>query len=80
MVSHTVLGMALAYTGLAFLLHSRGVMIINLGFQFLNLLYLKLIEEKELEARYGETYRQYKRETPFFWFRFSAPVNKKTAD
>lgn len=75
-----VLGMALAYTGLAFLLHSWGVMMINLGFQILNLLYLKLIEEKELEARYGDAYSQYKRATPFFWFRFSAPVNKKTAD
>ncbi|HNX68810.1 MAG TPA: isoprenylcysteine carboxylmethyltransferase family protein [Candidatus Omnitrophota bacterium] len=27
---------------------------------------IKLIEEKELEARFGDAYRQYKKETPFF--------------
>jgi len=27
--------------------------------------YIKLVEEKELEARFGEEYREYKRKTPF---------------
>lgn len=29
------------------------------------LVYLKLVEERELEARFGEEYRSYKRSTPF---------------
>ena len=29
------------------------------------LIYIKMVEEKELEKRFGEEYRMYKRRTPF---------------
>jgi protein-S-isoprenylcysteine O-methyltransferase Ste14 len=29
-------------------------------------MYIKFIEEKELEARFGQEYSEYKKRTPFF--------------
>ena len=36
-----------------------------LGIMPIHILYLKVFEEKELEARYGESYIEYKKTTPF---------------
>jgi protein-S-isoprenylcysteine O-methyltransferase Ste14 len=36
----------------------------------LNLTYLKAIEEKEMERKFGEDYLRYKREIPMFFPRF----------
>lgn len=38
---------------------------------------IKLVEEKELEERFGDAYRQYKKETPFFVPRFKRHLGDK---
>jgi len=59
------LGTFLAYAGFCLLIGSfSAVAIVALLIGAL-LLYLKLIEEKELEARFGAEYLEYKRVTPF---------------
>lgn len=43
-----------------------------------HLFYLKFFEELELELRFGESYRQYKRQIPFLFPRMPVNANHKT--
>ena len=44
---------------------TNSAIVIVVIFTTILLLYVKFIEEKELEARFGVEYKAYKRETPF---------------
>ena len=53
--------------GIGFLLHSVSMVFVwTPVFVILNVLELKLIEEPELERRFGESYIEYKRRVPMF--------------
>ena len=56
---------ATAYLGLSIYLGSVAAIGLVALFAGLLLLYVKVVEEKELEARFGDAYLQYKRNTPF---------------
>jgi protein-S-isoprenylcysteine O-methyltransferase Ste14 len=58
-------GTMLLYFGLCTLLVSPGAFVIVIFLSLLLLVYIKLVEERELEARFGEAYCVYKQETPF---------------
>lgn len=60
-----VLGTVTAYLGLGVYAGSVAAIALVLLFAGLLLGYVKLLEEKELEARFGEAYLEYKRVTPF---------------
>jgi protein-S-isoprenylcysteine O-methyltransferase Ste14 len=59
------LGTFLGYFGICILIGSISAIVIILILTTMLLLYVKLIEEKELEARFGVEYLEYKRNTPF---------------
>ena len=59
------LGTLLLYLGFAFILKLASMVFLTLLFFIFLFLFIKLWEEKELEARFGEEYRKYKRRTPF---------------
>jgi len=59
------LGTLLAYGGIAVWVGSLSALAMVLLLAILLLSYLKLVEEKELEARFGPDYVEYKRTTPF---------------
>jgi len=59
------LGTVIAYLGIAIWLGSFSAIGIVLLLTLLLLIYLKRIEERELEARFGSEYLEYKRNTPF---------------
>lgn len=59
------LGTVTAYLGIAVYAGTLAGIGIVLGFGTLLVLYLKLLEEKELAERFGEEYLAYKREVPF---------------
>jgi len=62
-----ILGFFLYIMGWAFLLNRYGdFLAVSLIIVFL-LLEIKLIEEKELEKRFGNAYREYQSETPFLF-------------
>ena len=64
------LGTIVAYLGVAILFGSIGsVLLVLLGGGLL-LTYIKQIEEKELELRFGQDYLEYKKQTPFLIPRF----------
>jgi protein-S-isoprenylcysteine O-methyltransferase Ste14 len=53
--------------GLGFLLHSVSMVIVwTPAFVVVNVIELKLVEEPELERRFGASYRDYRRRTPMF--------------
>jgi len=60
-----VLGTATAYLGLGLWVGSVSAVVFVLVFAGLLLLYVKVLEERELEARFGDEYRLYKESTPF---------------
>ena len=64
------LGAIVMYLGVAILFRSIGAVILVLLFAGLLLIYIKRIEEKEMEIRFGEEYLAYKRQTPFLIPRF----------
>jgi len=66
------LGTILVYSALVVWLGSISAAVITLILMTLLILYIKQIEEKELEARFGENYREYRRKTPFILPRFRA--------
>jgi len=59
------LGVIIYYLGIASLQKSLSALLL-VGLIFvLYVIYIKLVEEKELEARFGEGYNNYKKNTPF---------------
>ena len=60
-----VLGTFLLYLGFGFVVHSFSFILLSVLFLVVMLGYVKLVEEKELEARFGEEYIKYKEKTPF---------------
>ncbi len=60
------LGAMLFYFGIGFLLNSISFLLLLFPFILIPLiLYYKLIEESELEKRFGDEYVEYKKKTPF---------------
>ena len=59
------LGTVVAYFGVAILVGSYSSLLAVAVFFLMLLVYLKLIEEKELEMRFGQEYLEYKKNTPF---------------
>lgn len=59
------LGTVVAYFGVAILVGSYSALLAVVLFFLMLLVYLKLIEEKELELRFGQEYLEYKKNTPF---------------
>jgi protein-S-isoprenylcysteine O-methyltransferase Ste14 len=59
------LGTALFYLGVAIWLGSFSAVGLGLVYPVGILIYIKLIEEKELEERFGSEYLEYKKRTPF---------------
>jgi protein-S-isoprenylcysteine O-methyltransferase Ste14 len=59
-------GTSLAYLGLSFFMASLSMVVFSLAFTSVFILYIKLVEEKELVERFGESYREYMHNTPFF--------------
>lgn len=56
-----------AYLGVAILVGSISSMVAVILFTLLIIAYIKFIEEKELEFRFGQEYLAYKTSTPFFF-------------
>jgi protein-S-isoprenylcysteine O-methyltransferase Ste14 len=59
------LGAILAYVGIGILIGSPSALILSGLFSLILILYLKLLEEKELLERFGDSYREYLKSTPF---------------
>jgi protein-S-isoprenylcysteine O-methyltransferase Ste14 len=59
------LGTIAAYSGIAVLVGSYTALLAVAIFSLILILYLKLIEEKELELRFGQEYLEYRKSTPF---------------
>jgi protein-S-isoprenylcysteine O-methyltransferase Ste14 len=59
------LGTIVAYSGVAVMVGSYTALLVVALFSSMLLVYLKLIEEKELEMRFGQGYLEYRRNTPF---------------
>jgi len=59
------LGSVVYYLGICILIGSLSAFSLTLLFMLFSIAYLKLVEEKELEARFGEEYVEYKKRTPF---------------
>ena len=58
-------GTILLYAGISILVRSVASLAVVLLFTVLLLIYIKRIEERELEARFGQEYAAYKATTPF---------------
>ena len=65
-----VLGTAVGYFGFGVWLGSLSAIALVVVFSALLLIYVKALEEGELEARFGADYLEYKRSTPFLIPRF----------
>ncbi len=59
------LGTVIYYLGIALFESSFSSLLLVALFSILFVLYIKLVEEKELEARFGKDYSEYKKKTPF---------------
>jgi protein-S-isoprenylcysteine O-methyltransferase Ste14 len=59
------LGTIIAYAGVAILIGSFSALVVVAVFAAILVGYLKIIEEKELQMRFGSEYIEYKRKTPF---------------
>jgi protein-S-isoprenylcysteine O-methyltransferase Ste14 len=64
------LGTTAFYLGVAIWTGSLSALILALIYPVIILIYIKLVEEKELEQRFGLEYLEYKRRTPFLIPRF----------
>jgi len=64
------LGTTAFYLGIAIWTGSLSALGLSLIYPVIILIYIKLIEEKELEQRFGVEYLEYKRRTPFLLPRF----------
>ena len=58
-------GSILYYLGISFYLNSISALILTILFFLSSAVYIKLIEEKKLLARFGKEYEDYRRKTPF---------------
>ena len=58
-------GLVNFYFGISIFIGSPSSVVVVFVFSAIILSYIKLIEEKELEQRYGDEYVEYKRRTPF---------------
>jgi protein-S-isoprenylcysteine O-methyltransferase Ste14 len=64
-------GVFTALFGVGALLHSFGMVVVSIpAYILLHVLELRLVEEPELERRFGASYAEYKRRVPMFWPRF----------
>ncbi len=63
-------GTIVMYFGVAVLLGSIAAVVLVIIGAVLLLVYIKIIEEKEMEIRFGEAYRVYRKQTPFLIPRF----------
>jgi protein-S-isoprenylcysteine O-methyltransferase Ste14 len=70
------LGTVIAYSGVAILIGSYTSLLVVVIFSLMLLVYLKLIEEKELEMRFGQEYLEYKKNTPFILLMGNVKVEK----
>jgi protein-S-isoprenylcysteine O-methyltransferase Ste14 len=59
------LGAVIYYVAISIWLGSAVAIIVTGIVSCLFLIYIKIVEEKELERRFGEEYRTYKEKTPF---------------
>lgn len=59
------LGAIVGYLGAALVLGSPAALGLVLAFAGLLLVYIRLLEEKEMELRFGDAYRAYRQQTPF---------------
>jgi protein-S-isoprenylcysteine O-methyltransferase Ste14 len=59
------LGTIVAGLGVAILIGSISAVVIVLTLAALLLIYIRFLEEKEMELRFGEAYREYRKQTPF---------------
>jgi protein-S-isoprenylcysteine O-methyltransferase Ste14 len=64
------LGAFICYLGVAILCRSYGAIFLVLLFAIGLIIYIKRVEEKEMEIRFGQEYLDYKRRTPFLIPRF----------
>lgn len=64
------LGTILAGLGVAILIGSISAVVLVLTLAVLLLIYSKFLEEKEMELRFGEAYREYRKQIPFIIPRF----------
>jgi protein-S-isoprenylcysteine O-methyltransferase Ste14 len=64
------LGAILMYLGVAVLFGSMGAVVLVLLGAGCLLTYIKRIEEREMEIRFGQEYQEYKKQTPFLIPRF----------
>lgn len=62
-----MLGLFLYLSGWALLFNEAGAFLAAVFFIILNLAEVKIIEEPELEKRFGDAYREYKKEIPFIF-------------
>lgn len=66
-----ILGWFIMLFGVGLLLNSMSLLFIFAPlFVLLNILYLKLVEEKEMEKKFGQQYLEYKKRVPMFFPRF----------
>jgi len=64
--------------GLGVLLHSFGMVLVSIpAYILLHVVELKMVEEPELERRFGTSYSEYKRRVPMFWPRFWRGVKRR---
>ena len=59
------LGAIAASFGVAILVGSISAVVLVLSLTVLLLVYIKFLEEKEMELRFGDAYRAYRKQTPF---------------
>jgi protein-S-isoprenylcysteine O-methyltransferase Ste14 len=71
------LGTALFYIGVAIWLGSLSAVGLGLLYPVGILIYIKLVEERELEVRFGSEYLEYRRHTPFLIPRLPKRRQKK---
>jgi protein-S-isoprenylcysteine O-methyltransferase Ste14 len=64
------LGTIVAFLGVAILIGSISAVALVLIGTVILLVYIKFLEEKEMELRFGEAYREYREQTPFIIPRF----------
>jgi protein-S-isoprenylcysteine O-methyltransferase Ste14 len=59
------LGTIIAYSGVAIWVGSYTALSLVILFASMLIVYIKMIEEKELALRFGQDYMEYKKNTPF---------------